>query len=818
MRYTFIHSRSLLTIAFICLSVHLHLLQAQFYCRLPDPNATPREHAADIKYMKVDLNFMPEIGKVSGTVTHTFSALRPSLDSLFFDAPGIKIISAKLDGADIPFSINANGVTVSFTKKPKWDEIHNLAFNYEATPKKGIYFIGWNYYDSLDKRNKTRRQIWTQGEGIDNRYWIPMYDNMNDKFITETIVHFDSRFKVLSNGILKSKKNTSAGITEWDYSMTKPHAGYLLMLAIDEYAVKSTKTSSGVPVNFWYYPEHSEKLEPTSRYAERIIEFLENETGVPYPWEEYSQVMVQDFMYGAMENTTATVFGDFFLSDSNSYLDRNYVSVDAHELTHQWFGDLITARSDADIWLQESWATYYPKQFFRMLEGEDKYQWLSKLDMLTALKAAETDNNPVRYSGAGTARVYQKGSVVIDMLRYVLGDEEFKRVVKYYLTKYKYENVETNDLYQAVQDVLGESPDWFFEEWLYHGGEPNYKISYAAEPGSATGNRIRIKVEQVQEQTQLMGLFKMPVNLAVYFKNGDSSVKKVWVQKQSEDFYIENNGNKEIDYLLFDPGNRILKKISFSKSAAELSSQAMKAANMIDRYDAYMAMRSLPVNDKREVLVWGFNHETFYGIRAEIIKQMMEYDEFHDLVKSRLANENPDVIKSFINSYNDIPAGFLSYYEVWLSHRSYEIRATVLQKLYDNAPAKMNEYLDRTASVQGQNNNLRIKWLELAILTGRDKEANTKQLISLTSPSYEFRTRVPAFEALKRLNIFNPEIISNAFQSLASFNGRLSGPVKVVMDYFVQEDEYKKMVIEEYKKLVDEKMKLVVKGSFGFLN
>ena len=124
------------------------------------------------------------------------------------------------------------GVTVSFSKKPKWEEIHSLVFEYEATPKKGIYFIGWNTYDATDNRNKTRHQIWTQGQGIDNRYWIPMYDNMNDKFITETVVKFNKNFKVLSNGVLKSEKALPDGNKIWNYTMSKPHAGYLLMLAI----------------------------------------------------------------------------------------------------------------------------------------------------------------------------------------------------------------------------------------------------------------------------------------------------------------------------------------------------------------------------------------------------------------------------------------------------------------------------------------------------------------------------------------------------------------------------------------------------------
>lgn len=803
--------RFILIIALITLS--LNTIKAQNYCRQSDPNATPRAHDADIVSMKLEVEFQPEKGLVIGKVTHTFQSLKPVLDSLFFDAPAIKIKSAIMDGSAINFSTSATGVTVTFSKKPKWEETHSLVFEYEATPKKGIYFIGWNTYDATDKRNKTRHQIWTQGQGIDNRYWIPMYDNMNDKFITETVVKFNKNFKVLSNGILKSEKAMPDGNKIWNYAMSKPHAGYLLMLAIDEYAVKTTKTSSQVPVQFWYYPEYPEKVEPTSRYAEKIIEFLEQETGVKYPWEQYSQVMVQDFMYGAMENTTATIFGDFFAVDSNGYLDRNYVSVDAHELTHQWFGDLITARSSADAWLQESFATYYPKQFFRMLDGEDKYSWLSRQDMLTALKAAETDNNPIRYSATNTARVYQKGSVVIDMLRYVLGDDEFKKVIKYYLEKHRYGNVETNDLYQAVQDVLGQSPDWFFEQWIYHGGEPNYRVSY-----TTAEKKIRLKVEQVQELTALIGLFKMPVNIAVYYKNGTSSMQQIWVSKQSEDFVIENSAGAEIDYVLFDPNNRILKKITFEKSLNEWLSQAQKAPAMIDRYDAMVALRKFSLQQKREVLVYAFQHETFYGIRNEIIKQLMESEEMQELVKSRIASEDPETIKFFLSNFNEVPNGFLYYYEGWLKHASNDIVVTALQKVCESHPEKTADYLAITKNRLGQNNNIRIKWLEMAIQGGIGVTDNTTALTQYTGASYEFKTRVAAFEALKRLNICTPEIINHGFEALSSFNGRLVGPVKAVLDYYVQQNTYKRWMIQEYKKCTDEKLKAVIKSNFSFLN
>ncbi len=800
-------------ILFMLLFANSQFSIGQYYCRQTDANATPREHEADITNLKLEVEFKPGAGLVIGKVTHTFKSLRPQIDSLFFDAPGINIKSALMDGKAVPYTIGSTGVTVAFTQKPKWDETHSLTFEYEAYPKKGIYFIGWNTYDSLDKRNKTRRQIWTQGQGVDNRYWIPMYDNMNDKFTTETIIKFKKQFNVLSNGALKSVKSLPDGTKVWNYGMSKPHAGYLLMLAIDEYAIKTTQTVTNVPVQFWYYPEFPEKAEPTSRYTENIIEFLEKETGIKYPWEKYSQVMVQDFMYGAMENTTATVFGDFFSVDSNGYFDRNYVSVNAHELTHQWFGDLITARSGADTWLQESFATYYPKQFFRAMEGEDKYSWLSRQDMITALKAAETDNNPVRFSGAGTARVYQKGSVVIDMLRYVLGDDEFKRVIQYYLTKHSYANVETNDLYQAVQEVLGQSVDWFFEQWLYHGGEPNYKVSYQNE-----NNMIKVKVEQIQELTPLIGLFKMPVNVAIYYKNGTSITKQIWVEKQSEDFYFDNIKNNEIDYVLFDPNNKILKKITFDKSTAELLSQALKAPSMIDRYDAFIALRNTPLSQKREVLVGAFQKETFFGCRNEIIKQLMENEEMFDLVKSKIAKEHPETIKFFINSYNEIPQGFLYYYEGWLKHPSYDIVTAALQKVYDASPEKISQYLGATKFILGQNNNVRMKWLELAIQAKISVNENQILLVNYTSPSYEFKTRVAAFEALKRLNICDITIVNTGFEALSSFNTRLSGPVKTVLEYFSQQNLYKKMMIECYRKCSDSKLKVLVKKSFTFLN
>ena len=760
-----------------------------------DPGDRPREHSADITNMKVEVSFDCPKGLVRGKVTHTFSPLRKTIDTLFFDRPGIKISSANLDGKTCRFKTNSEGVIVYFSPALNWEKAYNLTFEYEATPKKGIYFIGWNSPTVTDPKNQTRHQIWTQGQGIDNRHWIPMYDNMNDKFTTETVVTFDRDYNVLSNGALKGVTSNSNGTKTWNYAMGKPHAGYLLMLAIDKYAIKKSKTKTGVPVAFWYYPESPEKLEPTSMHTEKMIEFLEEETGIPYPWEGYSQVMVQDFMYGAMENTTATIFGDFFNVDSRGFLDRNYVGVNCHELTHQWFGDLITARGGGDTWLQESYATYYAKIFYETIEGKDKVKWSQRQEVNAALKASETDNNPIRFSGAGTARVYQKGSTVIQMLRYVLGDEAFKKVIKYYLTNHLYKNVETNDLYQAVQDVTGQSFDWYFDQWLYRGGEPNYKVNYLS-----ANNSVNITVDQIHSINELVKAFKMPINFAVYFIDGSVSRQQFWIDKQTQTVSISNPSNKTVSFILFDENSEITKKVTFDKTNAELLSQLALADNMIDRYDALLALKNISLDIKREALFRAFDKETFYGIRAEIISQLANDAGSIPRLDLLFTSDNTELLKSLLSAMTKIQDPLKPKVIKLLEHPSYELVERALIRLCEEFPKESESYLNTidklyiTPKVYGQNQNIRIKYLELSILNHINEPTYTADLKSLATDLYEFRARVSAMEALKKLGICDEGTIYQMLNASLSSNGRLAGPAKTILKYFQEQSNYKILI------------------------
>ncbi len=756
--------------------------------------AKPREHSLDITQMTVQVKFDPPKGKVIGKVTHYYKTIQPLVDTVFFDAPAIRIIKAYCNQKEVNFKTTPEGVTIFLNPPLKWGTSGEITFDYEATPRKGIYFIGWN-----DPQNKSRKQIWTQGQGIDNRHWIPMYDDANDKMITETIVEFDKKYQVLSNGTLISKKENGNYLT-WHYSMTRPHANYLLMLAIGEYGIEQRKTKSGVTVNLYYYPDQPHKIKPTYLYSTECIEFMEQETGIPYPWESYSQVPVQDFMYGAMENTTATIFGDFYHIDDRGFLDRSYYRVNVHELTHQWFGDLITHRSITDIWLHESFATYYPKLFIKKFISQDEYEWNLRSEQNAALEASKKDKLPIRNQNAGTSRFYPKGSAVIDMMNYVFGEEAYKAVIHYYLKKHAYQNVETNDLYQAFQDTLGISPDWFFDQWIYRGGEPHYHVSYKDIILANSQKRFtQIVVKQIHEINELVKYFKMPVVIEVYYTDGTKDSQKVWIEEASHVITIPNTANKNIAFVLFDPGSRILKTITFDKSYEELIAQATNAPHMIDRYDALVALRSFPIEQKRNFLIQSYERETFHAIRSEILEQLINDNQEASYAVIQKAAKDPsvEVRKTLINKTYSIPPQLLPAYEKLLQDSSYNIVTTALEKLLYLFSEKKAQYLKITEKEVGSHASIKIKWHQYNALYNQ-AATSKKALVDYTSPSYEFITRKNAMEALIAINYLNEDAVAHLFQAALSSNNRLANPAIETLQYFAKQIPYAQMIDKYY--------------------
>ena len=785
--------RLLFLIFFSAISIELLAQQTEYPTSryYSEAGSEPRERVIDIERMRLDVAFDASKGLVKGKVTHYFSPLRKEVTEIRFDGEGIRIQKALLNGKEVEYSNNGKSITVLPKSSLTWNTKDSITFIYEANPREGLFFVGWN-----DTKNKMRKQIWTQGEDISHRHWIPMYDEPNDKMITETIITFDKNYRVISNGKKISERENRDGTKTWFYAMNKPHSSYLLMLAIGNYEVKNIKSKSGVPIQLWYYPDQADRVGPTYQRTADALDFLEKEIGIPYPWGNLANIPVSDFVTGAMENTTAILFGDFWFIDARGFLDDNYIETDIHEQAHQWFGDLTTMRSWKGLWLNESFATYYGKMGCRKFFGEDYFQWSRRQEQDQSLRASEKDRLPLVHTEAGSTRYYPKGSFVIEMMHYVYGEEAVKRVIYHFVNHHRYQNVETNDLYQSFMDTLGVTPDWFFDQWIYRGGEPHYLINYFDVKQDV--RRTEIMVNQIHKVDELTKLFKMPIVFEVHYTDGTKDSVSEWVDQTVQKIVVPNTNGKDIDFVLFDPGNRILKEVTFEKSLTELKAQAFKAANMIDRYDAVKAMSSYPASDKRDLLIDVFKKETFHAVKSEIVSQLANdtNEKSTAFVRAALRDPSAEVRKAVLSGVWTISESMRSDFETLLSDSSYNIVNTALTILTTQFPQNTNRYLELTKDQHGLANEIKFNWLEIKARQG-DKEA-LQSIVEYTSNSYPTSWRRQAFRILKHFNYMDDTVVANMFDGLLYAAGHLSNSVRSIADYFYEQYDYKTRIKSYY--------------------
>ena len=410
----------------------------------------------DFEKLEATLAFEVDSSKVMGTGTYTFKILK-SVDSLFIDARNFKFQSVELlNEPSEKFTSNNSDDKLWLKYNFQKGKTYLLSFDYEAFPKKAMYFT---------KQNNDY-QIWTQGQGKYTSNWLPSIDDVNDKIEFDISITYPNGYEALANGKLIDKQ-VGDSLTNWKYDMQKPMPSYLVALAIGKYNKKTETSKSGIPLEYYYYPEDSLKFEPTYRYSKQMFDFLEEEIGFAYPWQNYKQVPVHDFLYSGMENTSLTIFSDAFVVDSIGFNDKNYVNVNAHELAHQWFGDLVTAKSGKHHWLQEGFATYYALLAERDIFGDD-YFYFKLLENVLDLSRQDLtgEGTSLLDTKASSLTFYQRGAFVLHALKYKVGDVVFKKAVKNYLTKYQFANVETKDFIAEVQKVYGKSLTSFVNYWI----------------------------------------------------------------------------------------------------------------------------------------------------------------------------------------------------------------------------------------------------------------------------------------------------------------------------------------------------------------
>ena len=456
------------------------------------------QQTSKVDFIKMQAHVFPIASEksISGIVTYDFKVLN-AIDTIKIDAKNMNFYDLKINNIQVQYK-NTGKELQLYQGFKKGNNV--LTFNYKATPKQTLYFIGEG--DNL--------QIWTQGQGKYTSHWLPSFDDVNEKVIFSLDITFNRAFYVISNGILKNSdkqisddentariNNTNA--KTWKYAMEKPMSSYLVMLAIGKYEKQVVKSTSGIPIELYVKPTNKDKFEPTYRYSARMFDFLEKEIGVKYPWDVYRQVPINDFLYAGMENTSSTLFSQDFVVDSIGFNDKNYINVNAHELAHQWFGDLITAKSGEDHWLQEGFATYYALLAEKEIFGDDHF-YFEMLKLANELaEASTTDLVPVLNEKASSLSFYKKGAWALFVLSEKIGRQNFQKAVKSYVQKYKFKNVNTDDFLTEVKKVTTYDLVTFKRKWLQTAG---FDVQVAVEMLS--------KNSAVQQFFDLQQRYQMP--------------------------------------------------------------------------------------------------------------------------------------------------------------------------------------------------------------------------------------------------------------------------------------------------------------------
>ncbi|WP_026236165.1 M1 family metallopeptidase [Pontibacter roseus] len=599
------------------------------------PAWAPKQHAFnpsktrlhDLLHTKLRVSFDWEKQHLHGLAELTLKPYFYPQQTLVLDAKGFDIHSVNLmngfDGKELKYAYDGMKLTIDLGKAYTRNDKYILEIDYTAKPNelalggsdaitqdKGLYFINPTGADP-DKP----RQIWTQGETEANSAWFPTIDSPNERMTQELYITVDPKFTTLSNGtFVYSRKNADGTKTDY-WKMELPHAPYLTMMAIGEYAVVKDKWRN-LEVNYYVEPVYEKTAKQIFGNTPEMMEFFSKKLGVDYPWSKYSQVVVRDFVSGAMENTSASTFMEDVQLNERELLDKYWDGIIAHELFHQWFGDYVTTESWANLPLNEAFANYSEYLWTEHKFGQDEAAYLHLDELEQYLEEAETKREPlIRYRYGDREEMfdshsYAKGGRVLHMLRKYVGDEAFYTSLNRYLTQNKFSDVEIAELRMAFEDVTGEDLMWFFDQWFMRAGHPELKVTHSYENG-----QLNLQVAQ-QQDTLYAPVYRLPLKVAVW-EQGKRKEHPVLITKANQTFSIPVASQPQL--VIFDSEQQLLGTIEHAKTKSEFVYQFNNAEEFRAKLEALEALAQDLQNPEARSVMQAALKDDFWYIRTSAL-------------------------------------------------------------------------------------------------------------------------------------------------------------------------------------------------------
>lgn len=555
----------------------------------------------DIIHTRLDLSFSWDSAYVFGKATIDAKPYFYPSDNIVLDARGFRINSVALqvkeEKTPLQYTYDGKKLTIRLGKVYTRDQKYTVFIDYTAMPYKlragqdiasnddrGLYFINRDGRD----RNKPR-QIWTQGETECNSNWFPTINGPQEKMSQELNITVADEYVTLSNGSLEYSSMNGDGTRTDSWRQEQPHSTYLTMLAVGNFTITKDKWRDK-EVNYYTEPAFAPTAKLVFGNTPQMMEFFSKKMGIDYPWDKYSQIVVRDFVSGAMENTTASVFFDKMNMTEGEYLDQSYEDIIAHELFHHWFGDLVTAESWANLPLNESFATYGEYLWDEFKYGREMADLKGLEDMLAYLNGARQKQvDVIRYNYADREHMfdevsYQKGGRIIHMLRKTVGDEAFFKALNLYLTRYSYKTAEVHNLRMAFEEVTGQDLNWFFDQWFLASGHPVLDIQTAYDSGKQVAT---VNIRQDQDLS-LTPLYRIPMAVDIY-SGGKKERKEIVLDKQNQTFSF--NAATAPDLINVDAEKYILALKTETKPLNQIVFQYRNAPLFMDRFEALMMLQ-----------------------------------------------------------------------------------------------------------------------------------------------------------------------------------------------------------------------------------
>lgn len=666
--------------------------------QLPAYNGS-RTRVHDLLHTRLDVRFDWEKQHCLGVADLTLTPYFYPTNELVLDAKGFDIHAISMLPADsmppLAYTYDSLQLTITLPKTYTRNDTFSLRIDYTAKPNEldaggsaaitsdiGLYFINADGSDQLKPQ-----QIWTQGETEASSCWFPTIDSPNERMTQELFITVKNEFTALSNGLLQFELDNGNGTHTFCWKQDKPHAPYLVMMAIGEFTIIEDQWRD-LAVNYYMESDYAKHGKAIFGATPAMLEFFSTSLGVDYPWDKYHQIIVRDYVSGAMENTSAVIFGEFANQTPREMLDGDYEDVIAHELFHHWFGDLVTCESWANLPLNESFATYSEYLWREHAHGRDDADEHQQSELRAYMAEAQYKREDlVRFDyddkeAMFDSHSYAKGSLVLHMLRKYVGDEAFWAGLKLYLDDNQYEAVEIHQLRLAYEEVTGEDLNWFFNQWFLDRSHPELLVHTEYNDSLHQCNVI---VEQ-QQNFDLTPLYRLPV--AIDFYHGKTVTRKLVVLDEVLNELTFPMAKP--DLVNFDAENALLAEISYPKTPEEWIFQYHNAPLYFDRVSAVEACGANATNHEASAkLVLEAYSDPYWGVRSAAIDAtngaLAHFPEDFKAALTDCALNDPeapvraDAIASLVAHYED--AALEDLYRKALNDPSYSVMAEALSAL-----------------------------------------------------------------------------------------------------------------------------------------